>query len=131
MASAIEPNPSSIDSCNHWRLPGVDFDLDGRESTLKELLGIGGFFPLATIKDRLPFSEQTIRRWAETKRDALSESIVPVRGRMGKCILILVHLNRLDEFIGAQVNARAARVAAQRSGRAGDSAGFTCSGVAG
>lgn len=105
MASAIEPNPTSVPSSNHWRLPGVDFDLNGKESTLKELLHMGGFFPLVAIKNRLPFSEKTIRRWAGIRGDALAECVVPVMGRRGKCVLTLIHLDRLEEFLIEQVYA--------------------------
>lgn len=117
MASAIESNPPFIHALTPWRMQGIDFDQDGRESTLKDLLRIGGFFPLATIEDRLPFSVRTIHRWAGTKRDALSECIVLVRNKRGRCILTLVHLNRLDDFLIAEVEARAARVANTRTGR--------------
>jgi len=120
MASAIESNQPSIASSNHWRLPGVDFDLDGRESTLKELLRMGGFFPLVAIKDRLPFSEKTIRRWAETRPDALSACVVPIMGKRGKRILTLVHLGRLEEFLNGQVNAGVVKVIGDRSGSIGD-----------
>jgi hypothetical protein len=117
MASAIEPNPPFIHALTPWRMQGIDFDQDGQESTLQDLLRVGGFFPLATIKERLPFSVKTIHRWAETKRDALSECIVLVRDKRGRCILTLIHLNRLDDFLIAEVEARAARVAETRSGR--------------
>ena len=115
MAFPIEPNPPSVRSLTPWRLQGIDFDRDGRESTLQDLLRIGGFFPLGTIKDRLPFSPKTIRRWARTRRDALSECVVAVKGKRGRCILTLIHLNRLDDFLIAEVEARAARVANRRS----------------
>ena len=95
-ASSLMEEPQSIAS--FWRQSGQDFDLEGRKSTLKELLQIGGFFPLGKVEDRLPFSASTLRRWA--KLEAFDSCLLQVKSMsQGRTLVTLIDLNRLDECL--------------------------------
>lgn len=83
-----------------WRKSGVDFDREGKKSTLQELLQLGGYFPLSRIDDRLPFPVATVRRWSRSKEFA--SCIVPVHIDVNEPpILTLIDLNRLDDCLRA------------------------------
>jgi len=82
------------------RLSGVDFDQDGRKSTLEELLQLGGLFPLARIKDRLPFPARTVRNWGKGRTRELAPCIVRVcAAEGGRAHVILIHLDALSHLM--------------------------------
>jgi len=86
-----------------WRRSGVDFDQEGRKSTLQELFQLGGFFPLTKIDDRLPFPLATVRRWGRSKEFA--SCIVRVHIDINDPpILTLIDLNRLDDCLKAMAD---------------------------
>jgi hypothetical protein len=98
--SQLAPEASSA----FWRISGLDFDREGRKSTLRELLEIGGFFPLSSIEDRLPFSASILRKWAKSHKGESIEFIVPFKAEAdGRAVITLIHLNRLDEYLSTKV----------------------------
>lgn len=85
-----------------WRRPGVDFDLPGEpKATLKDLLVLGGLFPLASIEDRLGPSRASLTRWSrEGDSTELGRCFLPIRERAGaKALVILIDLQRLSEVL--------------------------------
>lgn len=78
-----------------WRKQGVDFDVDGRKSTLQELLQLGGFFPIAKISDRLPFALSTLRAWA--RKGPFTDCFVQSHAVTGcEPTATLINLDRFD-----------------------------------
>ena len=99
--SQLAPEVSSA----FWRISGLDFDREGRESTLQELLEIGGFFPLSCIEDRLPFSASTLRKWAKDHKGESSEFILSFKAEAdGRAVITLIHLNRLNQYLSAKIH---------------------------
>ncbi len=78
------------------RVPGEDFDQEGRRSTPKELRMMEGLFPLATVSDRLPFQESELLRFA--KKGPFVSCFEHVQtGRGGMANGLLVNIKRLAE----------------------------------
>ena len=91
--ACILPSPPA-----QWRQPQVDFDKDGQDSDLDELLRLGGLFPLARIQDRLPFLRHDLIAMAAAW-EAPSPWLVCGQAK-GRCIT-LIHLDRFCESLGA------------------------------
>jgi hypothetical protein len=91
-----------------WRKAGVDFD-NGSKSTLSQLLEIGGYFPLAKVRDRLPISRNCLYQLSRGQGDDdLTSCVMPIRVRgNGRAITILVDVVRLNDLLSAQVLGRA------------------------
>jgi hypothetical protein len=92
-----------------WRKAGVDFDC-GVKSTLTQLLELGGFFPLAKVRDRLPISRNCLYQLSRGQGDAeLTRCVVPIRvSGKGRAITILVDVVRLNDLLSAQIQGRSA-----------------------
>ena len=91
-----EPHPTSM----FLRESGLDFDREGRKSTLPELIEMGGLFPLSKIADRLPFPVSTLRGWA--RRGPFAPCFTQVRTGVGaKAILILVNVRNFSDRFDA------------------------------
>jgi hypothetical protein len=89
-----------------WRRPGVDFDLPGEEkSTLRDLLELGGLFPLSKVMDRLPFSRNSLQKWSRSVGESRFGSCFHrVPGEEGcKAITVLVDIRRLNQVLESQV----------------------------
>jgi len=111
MEDAMKPEPPYMEGTvlELWRKPGVDFDLDGKKSSLAELLKIGGYFPLSRIADRLPFGKSALNRWARAKEGEIATCFVPIREEdAGRAMTTLVELNRLNDLMNAKVQRRLA-----------------------
>lgn len=78
------------------QMPGVDFDQDGSKSTLAQMFQLGGLFPLARIADRLPFSENTLRKWAR-KGPFTDCFVLPRAGSSEHSTPTLIHLDCFED----------------------------------
>lgn len=89
--------PSNLESqSDPFRVPGVDFDQEGRKSTLMELCKLEGLFPLAKVTDRLPFQESELLEFA--RKGPFVPCFEQVRsGRGGKIIGLLVNITQFVE----------------------------------
>jgi|GEM_PF-2480198 hypothetical protein len=98
MESIIEV-PSSFESQSClFRRPGVDFDQEGRKSTLMELCQMEGLFPLAKVTDRLPFQESELLKFA--RKGPFVPCFEKVRSdRDGRVMDLLVNITRFVESV--------------------------------
>jgi hypothetical protein len=113
----MKPGPLDLEGTilELWRKPGVDFDLDGKKSSLAELLRIGGYFPLSRIQDRLPFGKSALTRWSKAIEGEIATCFIPIcEEGNGRAMTTLVELNRLNDLMNAKVRKR------QRSVEAAD-----------
>ena len=96
MESIVEGSSSIEILSSPFRMPGVDFDRDGRKSTLLELCMLEGLFPLAKVTDRLPFQESELLKFA--KKGPFVSCFEPVQaGSGGKTNGLLVNITRFVE----------------------------------
>jgi hypothetical protein len=106
--SCLPTEPDNI--MQRWRKAGVDFDC-GSKSTLAQLLEIGGYFPLAKVRDRLPVSRNCLYQLSRGHGDdELTQCVRAIRVKeRGRAIAILVDVVRLNELISAQMLGSASR----------------------
>ena len=104
MPSSLRYEPNAAPELAPVRRPKVDFDQNGQPSSLRELIQLGGLFPLARIQDRLPFSRYTLGAMAEAWKEETPEWLVcaQAKGRRSK---VLIHLDRFTEALGAHSQA--------------------------
>lgn len=102
MPSPLGPEAAVHPASALLRRPKVDFDQNGQKSTMQELLCLGGFFPLARIQDRLPFSKYTLFAMAEAWKGEPSEWLVCAQAK-GRRTIVMIHLDKFSEALYAQV----------------------------
>ena len=102
MPSFLTPEANALPAPGLLRRPKVDFDQNGRKSTLQELLRLGGLFPLARIQDRLPFSRYTLGAMAKAWMGEPTEWLVCAQAQ-GRRTIVMIHLDRFSDALDAHV----------------------------
>ena len=96
MNSGLNGKPSAETSHLPVLVPGVDFDQQGRQTPLKELLQMEGIFPLSQVAGRLPFQMSELYRWA--RKGPFASCFEHVRSENGgKAVRIRVNLAQFSE----------------------------------
>lgn len=97
IGNPAEPQSQPQSQPRHLRLPGLDFDQGGRPTSLQDMISLGGFYPVAQVKDRLPFPVSTLRRMSY--RGPFVHCFAMVRlGQRSKALMLLLDIADLNEI---------------------------------